>query len=73
MRSSTPSPREAIHAGDPTASAAASAFLDALADSPEAQQSLASYLEPMYDDERTGIASTPEGRALEDRIERALG
>ncbi|MDH5833410.1 DUF3238 domain-containing protein [Luteimonas kalidii] len=65
--------RDAIHAGDPAASATASAFLDALADSPEAQQSLAGYLEPIYDDDRTGIASTPEGRALQDRIERALG
>ena len=65
--------RDAVHSGDPAASATTSAFLDALADSPEAQQSLATFMEPLYSDEREGIASTPEGRELQDRIERIIG
>jgi hypothetical protein len=64
--------QEAIHRGDPAACTTATAFLDALAGSPDAQQSLARYLEPMYDDEEAGIASTPEGIELQDQIDRLL-
>jgi len=64
--------QEAVHRGDPAACATAHAFLDALADSPDAQQSLARYLQPLYDSEEAGIASTPEGSALQDQIDRLL-
>lgn len=64
---------DAIHAGDPVASSIASRLLDALAAYPEDQSQLASYLDPLYDDEEAGIASTPEGRALDEQIDRILG
>lgn len=64
--------REAIHSGDADACAMASAFLDALADSPEAQRNLADFLDPLYDSDEEGLASTPEGRALHAAIDRVV-
>ena len=64
--------REAIYSGNRAASDVASRYLDALSGSPEAQHSLARYLEPMYSNDKQGIASTPEGRSLQATIERLL-
>lgn len=64
---------DAIHAGDPVATATAARLLDALSGDPEAQAALADFLNPLYDDEESGIKSTPEGRTLDDQINRILG
>lgn len=62
----------AIWEGDPEASAQASRLLDALSDSPDVQYRVAMVLLPTYDDDREGMASTPEGRSLLDYVERIL-
>ncbi|MEZ0472785.1 DUF3238 domain-containing protein [Luteimonas salinilitoris] len=65
--------REAMYGGDVAAIDAASAYLQALGDNPEAQYNFAHLTDPLYDDETSGLASTAEGRALQEQINRILG
>lgn len=64
--------RDAMYGGDVAAVDAASAYLEALGDYPEAQYNFASLVDPLYDDDESGLAATSEGRALHDQIDRVL-